>query len=75
MERDFSSRSTILRGTQQFPEDGNKLPKHVEAQGLMCEQNKLIRCFCWVFYKYIYNINARSDYQVNEIKYLILIFL
>jgi hypothetical protein len=22
-----------LRGTQEFPEDGNKLPKHVAAQG------------------------------------------
>jgi hypothetical protein len=26
-----------LTGTKELPEDGNKLPKHVGGQGLMCD--------------------------------------
>jgi hypothetical protein len=47
---------------QEPTEDGNKLPKHVVAQGWMCHYMELIRCICWFFYEYILE-NAQSDYQ------------
>jgi hypothetical protein len=62
-----NSGAKMLRGTQELPEDGNKLPKHVGAQGWMCDQKELIRCICRFFYEYTFTHVQSSQIMITHV--------